>query len=54
MEIGEEQETIVIEPIESPVPAERDIPAPVEPEHTPDPEPVEAPVETPEREPVPA
>lgn len=44
MEIGEEQEEIVIEPIESPVPAEREVPAPKEPEQQPEP------VEVPERE----
>ena len=39
MQIGEEQPMIVIEPVEDPVPGERE-PAPVEPE------PVETPVET--------
>lgn len=43
MEIGEEQETIVIEPVEDPVPSRRESPAP----------PIEVPLE-PEREPVPA
>ena len=44
MEIGTEQPLIVIEPLEEPVPGER--------EPAPEPDPV--PVEVPEREPVPA
>lgn len=45
MEIGTEGPAITIEPVESPVPAERDHPAPSEPEYEPEPE------KAPEREP---
>ena len=52
MEIGKEEPLITIEPVESPVPAERD-PAPAEPDYD-EPAPTETPAETPEREKVPA
>jgi hypothetical protein len=46
MQIGEPQRTIVVEPLEDPVP--REAPAPERPDETPDP------VRRPEPEPVPA
>jgi len=49
MELGKPEKEYIIEPIESPAPAER-TPAPEEPEQAPK----EVPVEVPERERVPA